>query len=184
MIMSRVLIPLADGFEEMEGIILIDVLRRGGVEVVTAGLHTGSITASRQTKHMADVVLKDVKNESFDMILLPGGGPGAKNLEADMDLKEILLKMHSEKKKIGAICAAPNVLRNHGIIRGDDPYTQFPGSEAGGVGGRYVKERIVRTGNITTSVGPGSAFEFALDILEQLEGRDVRNKVEGSLQLK
>jgi len=181
--MKRVLVPLADGFEEMEGIIIIDILRRAGIEVVTAGLHSGEIVAARNTRHIADKNLKEIEGENFDMIVLPGGGPGAKNLEKDFTLKKILLGMHEKGKPLAAICAAPNVLRNHGIIKGDDPYTQFPTTVDGGKGGKYINARVVHTKNITTSVGPGSAFEFALDLVDQLLGAEVRKKVEAPLQL-
>ena len=181
--MKKVLVPLADGFEEMEGIIIIDILRRAGVDVVTASLKKGNIKASRGTVHLADSLLKDVENMHFDMVVLPGGGPGAKNLEADPILKKILERMNQDGKPVAAICAAPNVLRNHGILQGDDLYTQYPSTVDGGTGGTYIQDRVVHTRNITTSVGPGSAFEFALDLVEQLLGKEASEKVKAPLYL-
>ncbi|MDH5656890.1 MAG: DJ-1/PfpI family protein [Spirochaetia bacterium] len=181
--MKKVLVPLADGFEEMEGIIIIDILRRAGIKVITASLKPGEVKASRGTRHLADAFLPDVQDEDYDMVVLPGGGPGAKNLEADPVLKKILEKMNLNKKSIAAICAAPNVLRNQGIIKDDDLYTQYPNIVDGGAGGAYSSKRVVRTRNITTSVGPGSAFEFSLDLVEQLLGHEAEKKVRDPLYL-
>ncbi len=181
--MARVLIPLADGFEEMEGIILIDVLRRAGIEVVSASLKEGPVTASRGTRHLADTTLDAVLKDDFDMVVLPGGGPGARALEADHRIGGLLRDYQAKGKRIGAICAAPNVLRKNGIIKGNDPFTMYPGSVPGGSGGHYTQERIVRNGPVTTSLGPGSAFEFALEIVEQLCGKEKRDAVAAPMYL-
>jgi 4-methyl-5(b-hydroxyethyl)-thiazole monophosphate biosynthesis len=181
--MSRVLVPLADGFEEMEGMIIVDVLRRAGVEVTTASLKDGPVTASRNTRHLADTTLDAAMGQDFDMIVLPGGGPGAKALEADARIKTILGRMKSSGKKIAAICAAPNVLRAHGVMADTDRFTMYPGMETQAKGGQYVTDRVVRSGNITTSKGPGSAFEFALDLVEQLCGKEKAALVAGPMHL-
>lgn len=182
--MPRVLVPLADGFEEMEGVIIIDVLRRAGVEVVAAGLHAGPIVASRRTRHLPDALLDEVLDQDFDMIVLPGGAQGAKNLEAHAGLAAKLKQYASSGKPLAAICAAPNVFRNHGIIHGEDPFTLHPGTISEGRGGAYRPDaRIVRTRNLTTSQGPGTAFEFALELVEQLCGKETRSKVAGPMIL-
>lgn len=182
---KRVFIPLCTGFEEMEAIILIDVLRRGNVEVVSGGKTKDPILAARKTLHLADKVFSEIKPTEFDAILLPGGLEGSKQLMNDPEISKILNSFQSEKKLIGAICAAPNVLRNLDIIIGEDPFTAFPTSLylAKGKGGRYTNQRIVAHNHIHTSVGPGSAFEFALYILEILEGKDVMETVKAGLQL-
>ena len=180
---KRVLVPLAEGFEEMEGIIIIDVLRRAGARVVVAGLTRGEIRASRGTRHLADVYIEDLVDESFDLIVLPGGAGGAKNLEESAAVARILKRMKSEERLIGAICAAPNVLRNLEILGEGDEFTLHPATLADGQGGSYRPERLVHAGKITTSVGPGSAFEFALDLVEQLFGKDVRDKTAAPMQL-
>ena len=163
----------------MEGIILIDVLRRAGVEVIVAGLTPGPILASRGTKHLADVELADVADQDFDLIVLPGGAVGAKNLEADATLAEMLRRHRkNDNAYIGAICAAPNVLRNLKILGENDPFTLHPATIDTGSGGRYVNDqRVVRAGRVWTSVGPGSAFEFALELVEELCGREKREAV-------
>ncbi|WP_411824726.1 DJ-1 family glyoxalase III [Leptospira sp. 'Mane'] len=180
---STVLIPFAEGFEEMEGIILVDVLRRGNVSVVTASLSETPVIASRKTIHLTDRTLLSVKDQIFDMIVLPGGIEGAKNLQNSELLKKILFKHRDLGKEIGAICAAPNVLRNWGIISGEDRFTAFPTSLMLGEGGVYTTSRIVSSNKVFTSIGPGSAFEFALFLLEKLEGKETRTKVEAALHL-
>ena len=182
--MKRVLVPLADGFEEMEGIIIIDVLRRAGLEVTTASLKPGDVRAARGTRHIADTELESVAGVAFDMVVLPGGGEGAKRLEESPTLVALLKKMKREGRRIGAICAAPNVLRNHGILGERDRFTLHPATLSAGSGGIHAgTERVVHAGSITTSIGPGSAFEFALDLVEQLCGSETRAKVEGPLCL-
>lgn len=181
--MPRVLVPLAEGFEEMEGIIILDVLRRAGIESVSAGLQDGPIKASRGTLHLADTTIEAAEAQDWDMIVLPGGLPGATHLEQHPVVGRILEKMEAADKPIGAICAAPNVLRNLKILQPGEEFTVFPGNEGKAEGGIHKPERVVRSGNITTSIGPGSTFEFALDIVEQLLGADARAKTAGPLQL-
>lgn len=182
---KRVLIPLCPGFEEMEAIILIDVLRRGNVEVISAGKSKDPILAARKTLHLADKTFSEIIPSEFNAILLPGGLEGTKQLMADPEISSILKSFQQQSKMIGAICAAPSVLRNLDIISGDDPYTAFPSSNdlAKGKGGKYTGQRIVSHNNIHTSIGPGSAFEFALYILERLEGKEVMETVKSSLHL-
>ena len=182
--MKRVLVPLAAGFEEMEGMIIIDLLRRAGVEVIVAGLEPGPIRASRGTTHVADVLLSQVMNEEFDMIVLPGGAGGAERLGTDVVLGEMLRRQYARDGYIGAICAAPNVLRKLKILGEGDRFTLHPATLQSSEGGTYVAdERIVRAGKIITSIGPGSAFEFTLDLIAELCGPDQRDLVAAPLYL-
>ncbi len=182
--MARVLVPFAHGFEEMEGIVIVDVLRRAGVDVVTAALEPGEVVASRKTRHLADALLADVADQDFDMVVLPGGAEGARRLQEDRILERVLRRMKEAGRPLAAICAAPNVLRNQGLLSGADRFTLHPATLDTGHGGTYVPtERVVRSGNITTSVGPGSAFEFALDLVEQLCGRETRERVAAPMHL-
>ena len=177
------LIPLAPGFEEMEGIILADVLRRGGVEVVTASISSGPIVAARKTIHLADKSLEEVSELFFDLIVLPGGLEGTKNLQSSKLLEQMVQKKNERKALLGAICAAPNALRFWKIISGNDPFTAFPTSIHMTTGGVYKSERIVSHNHIHTSIGPGSAFEFSLFLLEKLQGIDIKNQVASNLYL-
>lgn len=174
----KVLVPLADGFEEMEGIIIIDVLRRAGLEVRTASLKPGEVLASRKTRHIADTTIDTVRKETFDAVVLPGGAEGARNLATNGDLADILKDLKNRNKLIGAICAAPNVLLQQGILGEQDSFTLHPGTKPDSYVGKYEPEsRVVRSGNVFTSKGPGTAFEFALNIVEELCGKEVRDKV-------
>ncbi|GBF50257.1 putative peptidase, ThiJ/PfpI family [Leptospira ryugenii] len=180
---KSVLIPLAPGFEEMEGMILTDVFRRGGLKVTTASTVDGPILASRKTTHLADKKISELLGETFDLIALPGGLEGTKNLMQSDLLKEMLLVQNKEKKEIAAICAAPNVLREWNIIAEGMPFTCFPTSKNLSSGGTYLEDRIVSVGHIHTSVGPGSAFEFALFLLERLVGEEIKSQVQNGLLL-
>lgn len=182
--MHKVLVPLAEGFEEIEAIIIIDVLRRAGVEVISAALIDGPIIASRGTRHLADVILDDVLDENFNMIVLPGGADGARALESDPRIKSLLCKAHKAGQWIAAICAAPNVLRSFKIIEANTPFTLHPGTLDWTTGGQYLpEERVVKHGQVITSIGPGSAFEFALQLVEELCGQDIRHKIAAPLHL-
>jgi len=181
--MKRVLVPLAEGFEEMEAIIVIDVLRRAGLEVTSASLSGGPVTAARKSRHLADVTLDEALGREYDAIVLPGGQPGSDNLRADERLAALLKKYKQEGKVLGAICAAPNVLRHHGIISGQEPYVCFPGTEITASGGKLESGRLARFGQVFTSIGPGSAFEFALALVQELAGPAAYEKVKAALQL-
>ncbi|PJZ66486.1 protease [Leptospira wolffii] len=179
--MSKVLIPFANGMEEMEAVILVDVLRRAGIEVVSAGLSQGPVTSSRGVRILPDVLLSEIDPYDFDMILLPGGKTGTQNLKENPVLGEILLKFSEEKRWVGAICASPGVLLHHNILNESVPFTAFPGSVPKTP--NYTGNRIEISGKILTSIGPGSAFEFALKIVQILVGTDKEKEVRAGLYL-
>lgn len=180
--MKKALVPFADGFEEMEGIIVVDVLRRAGFQVTTAGLHDGPVVAARQTRHLPDAVFDRIADEPFDLVVLPGGGKGAENLAAHAGLASFLKRMKLSGALVGAICAAPNVLLKHGLISAGDRFTLFPGTMTGSHAGTYLPdERVVVSGRIVTSKGPGTAFEFALTLVEILGGVELRRKVAAAM---
>ncbi|TGK17529.1 DJ-1/PfpI family protein [Leptospira fluminis] len=180
--MPKVLVPFAAGMEEMEAVIIVDVLRRAGIHVTTAGLVPGPIEASRGTKHLPDTTLSEILEDEFDMIVLPGGNKGTQNLDQDPNLLSLLKRFKAEKRKISAICAAPRVLKNHGILEPGQKFTAFPGSVSESP--EYTGSRLEESGDVLTSIGPGSAFEFALRIVELLSGREKKNEVESGLQLR
>jgi protein deglycase len=180
--MPRVLIPLAEGFEELEAVTLIDLLRRAGVEVVTAGLQPGPVTASRKTVLVPDSTLDAEMSAEFDMVVLPGGLPGATHLEADQRVLEILRRQARDGRYSAAICAAPKVLARAGLLDGKMA-TAYPGSlspdEFPGVD--LVDVPVVVDGRVATSRGPGTAMDFALRLVELLCGAERRAQVEAQL---
>ena len=181
-LVPRVLVPLAQGCEELEAITIIDLLRRAGIEVISAGLDAENIIASRGVKLIPDTDLESALKDDYDMIVLPGGLPGADHLDNDERLKSALQKMSNEDKYIAAICAAPKVLANAGLLAGKTA-TSYPGFLDGpGLSGITLSdEAVVRDGNIITSRGPGTAMDFALELIMVLLGKDKRDEVESGL---
>lgn len=180
--MTRVLIPLANGCEELEAVTLIDLLRRAGIEVLTAGLTPGFVTASHGTRLMPDRTLDEVMEEDFDMIVLPGGLPGSSNLDADPRIHQLLARHHAEDRFVAAICAAPRVLANAGLLKGRSA-TAYPGALAISDYPELdlLTAPVVVDGKIITSRGPGTAMDFALQLIEALEGKACRDEVETAL---
>jgi 4-methyl-5(b-hydroxyethyl)-thiazole monophosphate biosynthesis len=169
--MSRVLVPLAEGFEEIEAIAIIDVLRRGGVDVVTAALSNQNVKGANGVVITADTLLENVKESDFDIIALPGGNEGHKNLAASAKLLEMLRAHERTGKTLAAICAAPYVLKTAGVLKGE--YTCYPSMEnVIGIEGYTADKRAVENSeNVITSQGPATAIDFALLLLEKLEGK-------------
>lgn len=181
--MTRALILLADGFEEIEAITIIDLLRRGGIDVMAAGLSERLVSGNHGIVVQADCLLDDVIDESFDLIVLPGGQPGADNLRNDVRVIRILQKQYTDNRLVAAICAAPIVLAAAGLLV-NRKATSYPGylDRHPAEGMQYSHEAVVKDGNIITSRGPGTAMDFALALLEELAGNDQRKKVEAGLQ--
>ncbi|RKZ72350.1 MAG: DJ-1 family protein [Gammaproteobacteria bacterium] len=180
--MPRVLVPLAQGCEELEAITIIDLLRRAGIEVISAGLDTENVIASRGVKIVPDTDLESALKDNYDMIVLPGGLPGADNLDNDERLKSAIKIMANDDKYIAAICAAPKVLANAGVLAGKTA-TSYPGFLDGpGFSDITLSdEAVVQDGNIITSRGPGTAMDFTLELIEVLLGKDKRDEVEAGL---
>lgn len=174
--MARVVIPLADGFEEIEAMSIIDILRRAGVEVVTAGLHDGHITSARGVKVIPDTTIDKIKADEFDMIVLPGGQPGSDNLNANQTVRSLITEFYNKGKLTGAICAAPYVLANTGILEGKRA-TSYPTYRDKMVGATYVEENVVEDENVITSRGPATAACFAFKIVERLKGKEVAENI-------
>ena len=181
--MAIVLVPLAEGFEDLEAITITDLLRRAQIEVITAGLKQGPVRGSRGTVVVPDMSLDEALEQRFDMVVLPGGQPGATHLEQDQRLRELLQQMAGANKVTAAICAAPKVLAAAGLLDGKRA-TSFPGSvsvdEFPQV--QLSAEAVVEDGNIITSRGPGTAIDFALKLIERLSGSEVSRHVEQALQ--
>ena len=179
--MIRALVPLADGCEEMEAVIIIDTFRRAKWHVTVAGLKPGLVTASRGVKIQPDAVWDEVDVASHDLLVLPGGGPGTQNLMADERVLAAIRDFTSRGKVVGAVCAAPLVLQKAGVIDGKR-MTCFPGVAEQITRARRVHELVVRDGNIITSQGPGTSFQFALAIVAHVDSEAVAREV-GSAML-
>ncbi len=184
--MSNVLVPIAEGCEELEAITIIDLLRRAGINVTTASLDKGSkvqpVTASRGVVIIPDTTLDNIINKSFDMIVLPGGLPGADHLDNDPRIHELLKKMASEDKYTAAICAAPKVLAHAQLLEGKSA-TSYPGfiDKMNLATTQVSTDNVVHDGKVVTSRGPGTAMDFALKLIELLIGKDKRDEVAAGL---
>lgn len=165
----RVMVPLAEGFEEIEAFSVIDILRRAGIKVDTVGVVGTVITSSHGVRVMVDKKITDVNPEEYDAIVLPGGNPGYINLGRSNKLLEIIKKLNYQDKLIAAICASPSILSKLGLLD-NKRATIYPGMEKELPYPRG--ERVVVDGNIITSQGPGTTIEFALKIVEKLAGKE------------
>jgi protein deglycase len=178
--MTAVLVPLAEGCEELEAVTIIDLLRRAGIEVVSAGLEAGPIVASRGVRLLPDTILDEALQRDYDMVVLPGGAKGAGRLEADARVSALLTRMAQEGRYTAAICAAPRVLATAGLLRGKRA-TAYPGILRGMADVTVRDTALERDGKVITSRGPGTAMDFALCLIELLEGQQKRDEVEAQL---
>lgn len=180
--MSHVLVPLAQGCEELEAVTITDLLVRAGIKVTTCGLDNRPVKASRGITIIPDTSIDKILNESFDLIVLPGGLPGADHLRDDERLQALIKKQVRENKYLGAICAAPKALAQAGALEGKTA-TGYPGVlNALGNDNITISDSAVEIdGNIVTSRGPGTAIDFTLTLIELLEGRDKRDEVNRQL---
>jgi len=166
---ASILVPLASGFEEIEAIVIVDLFRRANFKVTTAGLSEGVLEASRKTHHLPDTTLDRVVSGTFDAVVLPGGQPGTNHLKEDTRLRECLVRHARAGKWVAAICAAPIVLHAAGLLEGKR-VTSHPSVKEHLAGTHYSEERVVVDGKIVTSRGPGTAVEFAYQLIELLAG--------------
>ncbi len=174
--MKAALVPLADGFEDIEAVSIVDVLRRGGVHVVTAALGQDRLVHSAHGINMeADALLADVIDEEYDAIILPGGGGGTENLLACEPLAERLRRQKGEGRFVCAICAAPMVLEAAEVLE-DEDVTCYP-SCASKMGRRVESVPVVADGLVITGQGPGSATLFALVVLAHLTDERIAHGV-------
>lgn len=178
--MTRVLVPLAQGCEELEAITIIDLLRRAGIEVVAASLDDGPVTASRGVRILPDMSLDEALRLEYDMVALPGGLPGADHLAADDRLTALLRRMNESGRFVGAVCAAPKVLARCGILE-EKTATAFPGILEAEAHPLISGDAVTRDGSVITSRAAGTAMDFALELIEALAGRQTRAEVENGL---
>lgn len=178
---KQVLVPIADGIEEIEAVCVIDVLRRSGAEVIVASVDSLQVTASRGVKLVADVLITECVDRSYDLIALPGGMPGAEHLRDSKELIKILKQQQRAGRLYGAICASPAVvLQYHGLLEGRKA-TSHPNFSDKLENRVDIDSRIVVDGNCVTSRGPGTAIEFALKLVESLFGSEKASEVAGPM---
>jgi len=180
---KKVLVPVAQGTEEMEAITIIDVLRRAGADVIVASVDDMTIKASKGIEFKADRLIKDCMDEPFDLIVLPGGIPGAQNLQNSKDLETLLKKQAEQQKYYGAICASPAVVLHHYGLVTPGRVTCHPGFAGQIDNGNIVESNVVVDKNCITSRGAGTACEFALNLVELLYSKEKKKEVAQGLAL-
>jgi len=178
--MSKILIPLAQGFEEIEALTNIDVLRRAGLDVVTAGIGSSEIEGDHGVKVQTDTEISELSSDDLSAVVLPGGMPGAANLRDSGRLLKIIREINEKGGLCAAVCAAPIVLDAAGILEGKNA-TSYPGFDEEMPSCNYKEERVVIDGNIITGRGPGVAMEFALTVVEYLLDAKERAQLEDAM---
>ena len=158
----RLIVPLAEGFEEIEAVAVIDVLRRANIKVDVVGIEDEIVAGRNGIKILCDKIMADVKPEDYDGIVLPGGNPGYKNLESNQQVINFIKALNGKGKLVAAICASPTILEKIGVLEGKRA-TCYPTMREKIK--NFVDERVVVDKNVITSQGPGTAIEFALEIV-------------------
>ena len=176
-----VYIFLAEGFEETEALAPLDILRRAGIEIKTVGVTGELVTGAHNITVKADILPEDVNYNAIEAVILPGGLPGTTNLEKDAAVQKALEYADENNKLICAICAAPSILGHKGILEGREA-TCYPGFEESFKGGKYIKKSVVRSENIITADGMGSAFKFGFEIAAALTSKETADKIKEQIQ--
>ena len=180
--MKKAVVFFANGMEECEALLIVDLLRRGNVDVVTAAVGgSRDIISSHQIPIQADVLAEDGGYSDADMVVLPGGMPGTRNLEASDTVKQTVLDFAGSGKKVAAICAAPSILGHLGLLQGRFA-TSYIGMRDQLMGASVLDQEVVVDGNITTSFGLGGAIPFALELVRQLSGDQVSDRVRQDIE--
>lgn len=177
--MKNALVILAPGFEEIEAITIIDLLRRADINVTTASISEKEVTGSHNIPVIADALINEITNTDFDIVLLPGG-PGVSNLEKSQKVLDLILVQAAKNKLLGAICAAPIVLNRAGLLT-NKSVTSHPSEEKTFTNSNYLYENVVMDGNIITSRAVGTALDFSLKIIETLIGKDKAKDIAGKI---
>ena len=179
--MAKVFVFLADGFEEIEGLTVVDLLRRAGEEVTTVSIMgRKEIYGAHKITVMADAFYENVDFSCGDLLVLPGGMPGTLNLGAYKPLTDMLLAWNKEQKKIAAICAAPSILGDLGLLEEKEAVC-YPGFEERLTGALLGDRSVAVAGNITTSRGLGTAIDFSLALISQLQGEKKAESIKNSI---
>lgn len=177
-------VHLADGFEEVEAITTVDLLRRADMDVVTVSvMGRKDVLGAHEITVQADALFEEINYDECEMMILPGGGEGAQNLDAHGGINENLAEFAESGKWIAAICAAPMVLGHHGLLK-NRKATIYKGMESELTGAEYVDEKVVVDGNLITSQGPATAMFFVLKIIELLKNKKEADAIAEDLLLK
>lgn len=180
--MSRVIVPLVEGFEEIEALTIVDILRRAEIDVATAAVEANPVTAAHGVRVEADTTMAAARDDDEVALLALPGGPGTGKLGESADLRFLAERLYESGQWVTAICAAPSVLSGFGLLEGRKA-TSFPAvrekMEEAGVD--YQEETVVTDGPFITSRGPGTAMDFALALVAALEGKAARDEVESRL---
>jgi 4-methyl-5(b-hydroxyethyl)-thiazole monophosphate biosynthesis len=180
--MSKVLVPLAKGFEEIEAVAIIDILRRSDIDVLVASLDENSLVlGANNITVQTDLEVKDVNIDELDMVVLPGGWDGTYALADNENVQKILKEMDAKGKNIGAICAGPFALNKAGVLKQN--YTCYPSVEEQIriEGYQGDKQKVVEDANVMTSRGPATAICFALEIVKKLKGQEMYDALKNGL---
>lgn len=181
--MKKILLFLAEGFEEIEAIATLDILRRAKLDIKSVSISTNlMVTGAHNVSIQADQLFEDVNFSEIDMLILPGGMPGTKNLGANSKLKEKLIEHAKSRKQFAAICAAPRILGQLGLLEGKEA-TCYPGNESLLTGAILSEYMVVEDGNIITASGPSVAMDFALQIVQSLLGEEKAEEISRSMLL-
>ena len=173
----KVLVPISNGTEDMEAVIIVDMFRRAGLDVTVAG-DADIITCAHGLRLVPDLSIDELDaDDVFDAIVLPGGSQGVDHMIQNDTLTRLMPPHHAARRLIGAICAAPMILHEYGFLKGDAAVTSHPGVASDLSVYQYSTDRVVEDGHIVTSRGAGTAFEFALIIIQRLVGDTVATRV-------
>ena len=178
--MAKIIIPISNGFEEIEAITIIDVCRRANIEVTIAGVEDLEITGAHGIKIISDTTIENITSDNFDMIVLPGGLPNAFTLADNEKVQSLLKEFKEKKRKIGAICAAPYALQTAGVL--NENFTCYPSFEEKiKLDGYHPNDSVVIDNDVITSRGPATAMNFALEIVKILCKENIYANVKNGL---
>jgi len=172
----KIAVYFATGYEEVEALSVVDILRRGNVEVIMVGVDGKTVVSARQVSINMDVTIDEVNHDEIDMIVLPGGLPGVDNLMKNETLVQQLKNFKAQDKWLAAICAGPSVLGKLGLLEGEKA-TCYPGFEDKLLGCEYTGERVELSHHIITGIGAGAALDFGYKILEVFQGKELAEKI-------
>ncbi|MEI6754204.1 MAG: DJ-1 family glyoxalase III [Paludibacter sp.] len=179
----KVFVFLADGFEEIEALVPIDIFRRADIETITVSITDDKLVrGAHNISVLTDSLFSETDFSEIDLIYLPGGMPGTKNLDAHQGLKNLIQDISDKNTNIAAICAAPSILGKMNLLKGKKAIC-FPGFENELYGAVLSTEKVVKSGNISTAKGAGVALEFALKLVEELKGKEVSAKIAETIQI-